>query len=174
MEQTIEIQYYPTRCGELIIGSYENKLCLCDWKCRKNRETVDKRIQKGLNARYEEKTSPVIKEAFRQLDEYFHGKRKTFDLPLVTVGTAFQKKIWELLLEIPYGATESYLKLSQRFGDRKAIRAVSSANAANALSIFIPCHRIIGTSGKLIGYAGGVEAKKMLLDLESPERTLGL
>lgn len=174
MEQAIHIQYYPTRCGELIVGSYAQYLCLCDWKCRKNRETVDKRIQKALNARYEVKDSPVIQEAFRQLTEYFSGQRTTFDLPLLTVGTDFQKKIWSLLHEIPYGATESYLELSQRFGDRKAIRAVSSANAANAISIFIPCHRIIGTNGKLIGYAGGLEAKKMLLVLESPEQMLSL
>lgn len=173
-EQTIHIQYYPTRCGELIVGSYGQALCLCDWKCRRNRETVDKRIQKALNTQYERKDSPVIQEAFRQLNEYFNRQRTAFDLPLLTVGTDFQKKIWELLLTVPYGATESYLQLSQRFGDRKAIRAVSSANAANAISIFIPCHRIIGTGGKLIGYAGGVEAKKMLLDLESAERTLGL
>lgn len=174
MEQTIHIQYYTTRCGELIVGSYGQALCLCDWKCRKNRETVDRRIQKALHARYEVKDSPVIQEAFKQLNEYFDKQRIIFDLPLLTVGTDFQKKVWELLLGIPYGRTESYLGLSQRFGDPKAIRAVSSANGANAISIFIPCHRIIGTNGKLIGYAGGVEAKKMLLELESGEQMLGL
>lgn len=174
MEETIHIQYYPTRCGELIVGSYGQALCLCDWKSRPNRETVDKRIQKALNARYEIKSSPVVEEAFKQLNEYFNRQRTSFDIPLLTIGTDFQKKIWELLLALPYGTTASYLELSQQFGDPKAIRAVSSANAANAISIFIPCHRIIGTNGKLIGYAGGLEAKKMLLDLESDEQTLGL
>lgn len=174
MEETIHIQYYPTRCGELIIGSYGQTLCLCDWKSRTNRETVDKRIQKALNARYEIKNSSVVEEAFKQLNEYFNRQRTSFDIPLLTIGTDFQKKIWELLLAIPYGTTVSYLELSQQFGDPKAIRAVSSANAANAISIFIPCHRIIGTNGKLIGYAGGLEAKKMLLDLESAGQTLGL
>lgn len=174
MERTIYIQYYPTRCGELIVGSYGEALCLCDWKCRKNREAVDRRIQKALDARYETGKSPVIEEAFKQLNEYFSKQRTTFDLPLLTAGTTFQKKIWELLLAVPYGATQSYLELARRFGNPKAIRAVSSSNAANALSIFIPCHRIIGTDGKLVGYAGGMEAKRMLLDLESAQQTLGL
>lgn len=174
MEQAIHIQYYQTPCGELIVGSYGQALCLCDWKSRKNRAGVDKRIQKALKARYEIKDSPIVEEAFKQLDEYFNRQRTTFDLPLLTIGTDFQKKIWELLLAIPYGATASYLELSQQFGDRKAIRAVASANAANAISIFIPCHRIVGSNGKLIGYAGGLEAKAMLLGLESAEQTPGL
>lgn len=171
MEQTIQIQYYPSACGEIILGSYDRQLCLCDWKCRKNRETVDRRIQKGLNAQYQIRESDVIRQAIIQLDEYFNKQRTTFEIPLLAVGTDFQKKIWNLLMEIPFGKTESYLDLALRFGDRKAIRAVSSANAANALSIFIPCHRIIGSNGKLIGYAGGVEAKKMLLNLESSLQT---
>lgn len=167
MEQTIQIQYYPTCCGEIIIGAYNEQICLCDWKCRKNRDTIDRRIQKGLNAGYKVKTSPIIRQAITQLDEYFNKQRTTFDLPLLTVGTDFQKKIWNLLMDIPYGTIESYMALSQRFGNPKAIRAVSSANGANALSILIPCHRVIGSKGQLVGYAGGVEAKQMLLNLES-------
>lgn len=172
MEQTIQIQFYPTRCGEIIIGAYDGKICLCDWKNRKNREAIDRRIQKGLNATYVVKESPIIRQAIMQLDEYFNKQRTTFDLPLLTVGTDFQKKIWDLLLELPYGTIESYLTLSRRFGDPNAVRAVSAANGANAISIFIPCHRIIGSKGQLVGYAGGLEAKQMLLDLESPEQKL--
>lgn len=167
MEQAIQIQYHTTCCGEIIIGAYDEQICLCDWKERKNRDTIDRRIQKGLNATYEVKETPIIKQAIMQLEQYFNKQRTTFDLPLLTVGTDFQKKIWDLLLELPYGAIESYQGLSRRFGNPNAIRAVSSANGANAISIFIPCHRVIGSKGQLVGYAGGVEAKQMLLELES-------
>ena len=136
-------------------------------KYRRMRTTIDKRIQKGLNAEYIEESSVVIEETIKQLQEYFASERKAFDIPLFTVGTEFQKSVWEGLLKIPYGATASYLELSKNIGNEKAVRAVASANGANAIGIIIPCHRIIGSNGDLVGYAGGLPAKKKLLELEN-------
>lgn len=173
MANVVQIQYYQSPCGELIIGSYGDKLCLCDWQnSEKRRNSIDKRIQKGLQTEYIVGTSEVIKKAIDQLDEYFDDKRKEFDVPLLFVGTDFQKAVWDELLNIPYGATKSYAELSQRLGNPKAIRAVAAANGANAISIFVPCHRIIGSNHKLIGYAGGLDAKSFLLGLESSMKLL--
>ncbi|MBA3986619.1 MAG: methylated-DNA--[protein]-cysteine S-methyltransferase [Flavobacteriales bacterium] len=105
-----------------------------------------------------------------QLQEYFEGKRQSFDLPLAPQGTEFQKKVWQALLEIPFGKTKSYLELSRKLGDVNAIRAVASANGKNPLWIVIPCHRVIGSDGSLTGYAGGLWRKKWLLEHESPPK----
>lgn len=109
---------------------------------------------------------PVEMECRKQLDEYFHGKRKTFSLELDMEGTAFQKKIWSELLKIPFGKTMSYLELAMKHGDVKAIRAVGAANGKNPVAIIVPCHRVIGAGGELVGYAGGLHRKKWLLELE--------
>jgi len=150
------------------------------------RKAVDERIQKGLNTDFlnfdldSEKKNPtsatdkdirhenleVIQKTIEQLEDYFSGNRKTFDVPISMVGTDFQQSVWKELMEIPFGETRSYLELSQQLGNPDAIRAVASANGANAISIIIPCHRIIGSNGSLVGYAGGLDAKKRLLRLE--------
>ena len=135
----ISIQTYKSPVGEILLGSYDNKLCLADWKYRRMRSTIDKRIQSGLNAEYVEQSSEVIEETIKEMEEYFAGERKGFDIPLLMVGTDFQKSIWDGLIKIPYGATASYLELSKNIGKEKAIRAVASANGANAISILIPC-----------------------------------
>ena len=163
----ITIKHYKSPVGELIVGSYNNELCLCDWRYRKMRKEVDLRIQKGLCAHFEEGESGIIQQAIRRLNEYFKGGRTEFDIPLKLVGTDFQKQVWNQLMQIPYGETSSYLQMSKDLGNEKAIRAVASANGANAISIIVPCHRIIGSDGKLVGYAGGLDAKKKLLQLES-------
>ncbi len=103
-----------------------------------------------------------------QLQEYFEGSRKIFEVPLQPGGTPFQKKVWEALLEIPYGKRISYMDLAKKLGDPKAIRAVAGANAKNPVWILIPCHRVVGTDGSLTGYAGGLHRKKWLLNHESP------
>ena len=162
----INIQYLDSHYGELVLGSYEEKLCLCDWRYRTKRASIDSRLEDGLNAEYLEKNDSVLKEAMKQLDEYFNYKRKSFDIPLLMVGTSFQKNVWNSLLKIPFGKTASYLQLAKTIGNRNAVRAVASANGANALAIFIPCHRIIGSNGKLVGYAGGLKVKANLLSLE--------
>ena len=162
----ISIQYFKTPFGELIMGSYQNQLCLCDWRYRKMRPAIDQRIQQGLEADYFEEETETIRLAKNQLTEYFNKERKEFDIPLLLVGTSFQKSVWGELIKIPFGNTDSYLGLSQKLNNEKAIRAVAAANGANAFAIIVPCHRIIGSKGKLIGYAGGLSVKKKLLKLE--------
>ena len=110
----------------------------------------------------------VLQEAVFQLDDYFEGKRINFTFKLNPSGTEFQQKVWQELLEIPFGKTMSYLELSKKMGDVKAIRAVASANGKNPLWIVVPCHRVIGTDGSLTGYAGGLWRKKWLLEHENP------
>ncbi|MDY4665563.1 MAG: methylated-DNA--[protein]-cysteine S-methyltransferase, partial [Prevotella sp.] len=103
----------------------------------------------------------------RQLDEYFAGKRKAFDIQLQLTGTDFQNEVWNALLDIPYGATKSYKDIARYIGKPKAVRAVAGAIGANGISILIPCHRVTGSDHSLTGYAGGLEAKKMLLGVET-------
>lgn len=126
----------------------------------------------------EEKTTDIIpielEDCVIQLNEYFEGTRKQFNLKLNPQGTDFQKKVWDELEQIPYGKTRSYLELSKQLGDVKAIRAVANANGKNPLWIIVPCHRVIGSDGSLTGYAGGLHRKKWLLDLENPYKQLAL
>ncbi len=113
------------------------------------------------------KDKMILKKCTIQLDEYFSGKRKNFELPLKQQGTEFQQKVWTELLNIPYGRTITYLQLAKRLSDVKAIRAVASASGKNNLSIIVPCHRVIGSDGSLTGYGGGLPRKKWLLDHEN-------
>lgn len=130
------------------------------------RTTIDKRLAKYLSSESIETSSPVIEETIKQLNEYFAQKRKDFDIPLRFAGTIFQHDVWNALVKVPYGETSTYLQLSKTVGNKDAVRAVASANGANAISILVPCHRIIGSSGELVGYAGGLRAKQKLLELE--------
>ncbi len=109
----------------------------------------------------------LVIDAVEQLIQYFHGERRVFDLPINQEGTAFQQKVWHELLNIPYGKTISYLDLSRRLGDPKAIRAAASANGRNNICIIVPCHRVIGSNRDLVGYAGGLWRKRRLLELEN-------
>ena len=121
-----------------------------------------------------EVTSGEIKKCIQQLDEYFLGNRKEFELSLSPSGTEFQGKVWTELLKVPFGKTRSYLEQSKKLGDVKAIRAVASANGKNPISIIIPCHRIVGSDGSLTGYAGGVWRKKWLLEHENGNKQQSL
>jgi len=112
-------------------------------------------------------SNPIIQQAAEQLQEYFALKRTTFDLPITFTGTEFQRKTWQSLLNIPYGETRSYLQQALAIGNPKAVRAVGRANGLNPIAIVVPCHRVIGKSGKLTGYAGGLDKKEFLLNLES-------
>jgi methylated-DNA-[protein]-cysteine S-methyltransferase len=163
---TISIQYFHTPVGEMILGAYDDKLCMADWRYRKGRESIDRRVKKGLQAIFIEEESCVLTLAKEELQAYFKGLRKSFDIPLLLVGTAFQKSVWQGLLQIPFGTTVSYKDLAHNIDKKTAVRAVASAVGANAMSIFIPCHRVIGSDGSLTGYAGGLETKKKLLALE--------
>ena len=166
MSKWIHTEIYASPYGDLIIGSYEDQLCLCDWRYRKSRESIDRRIQDALKASFVEAGSLIIEKCKEQLQEYFRGERRDFDIPVLLVGSEFQKRVWESLMEIPYGKTLSYISLSRKLGDEKAIRAVARANGENAFSIIVPCHRILGSDGSLTGYAGGLRVKKKLLQLE--------
>ena len=164
--QSINIQYFDTCHGELLLGSYSGRLCLCDWRHRNNREQIDARIQRGLQAKFRDHDDPLLQATRRQLAEYFNRARREFDIPLRMVGTAFQQQVWRQLRKIPFGQTSSYRELAAAVGNEKAVRAVASANGANAISILIPCHRVIGCGGQLTGYAGGLKTKAELLALE--------
>ena len=163
----ILVQHYQSPCGELLLGSYEDKLCLCDWTIEKHHGRVVRRLQRTLNADYKEMSSGLLNETVRQLNEYFAGNRRNFTIPLLFVGTDFQKKVWNKLLEVPYGKTVSYGELARMIVMPKAVRAVANANGANAISIIVPCHRVVGSDHSLTGYSGGLAAKKLLLDLET-------
>ena len=165
-KNVIKTKRYESPCGVLLLGSFGDKLCLCDWQVEKHRSHVDKRLKRILRAEFEEGTSEVIEQAVLQLDEFFAGKRREFDVPLLFVGTHFQKTVWNELLKIPFGKTISYGEMAQRIGLPKAVRAVANANGANSMSIFAPCHRVIGSDRSLTGYGGGLAAKQMLLELE--------
>ncbi|MGM5631149.1 methylated-DNA--[protein]-cysteine S-methyltransferase [Apibacter raozihei] len=164
----INIQHFNSTFGELVIGSFNNQLCLCDWRYRKRRESIDLRIKKFLKAEYKEDSSQIIEATIQQLVEYSNKERTSFELPLLLCGTDFQKSVWEELNKVAYGKTETYLGLAKKMKNEKGIRAIASANGANAISIIIPCHRIIGSNRELIGYAGGLPIKKQLLAHESP------
>ncbi|MBX9449576.1 MAG: methylated-DNA--[protein]-cysteine S-methyltransferase [Taibaiella sp.] len=163
---TIYTHVYKSRLGTLIIGDLEGQLCMLDWEYRRQRKQIDDRVARLLQASFVERTTPFHKEVIRQLEAYLDGTRTDFDLPVLMTGSDFQKKVWKALLDIPYGRTMSYLNLSRQLGDEKAIRAVATANGANAISIVIPCHRVIGSNGDLTGYAGGLPAKHKLLQME--------
>jgi len=122
-----------------------------------------------LNPVVEDKRHPALLEAERQLNDYFAGKLKKFSLALDAKGTEFQKKVWQALLTIPFGETRSYGQIARQIGRPKAVRAVGAANGKNPLSIVAPCHRVIGSNGKLTGFAGGLEVKACLLGLESKQ-----
>jgi len=162
----INIQYFKTNYGEFILGSYDEKLCMVDFRYRKMRKTVDDRIKKGLNAEFIERDDEILQTTRVQLHEYFTMGRRVFDMPILMVGSDFQKSVWKALLKVPYGTTSTYLQLAKEIDNEKAVRAVANANSANAIGIIIPCHRIIGTNGELTGYAGGLPLKKRLLELE--------
>ena len=166
MKSKILIQRYSAPCGDLWLGSSGDRFCLCELIVGKHPGRVDGRLQRLLHAEYVETPSDLTQEAARQLDEYFRRERRTFDLPLLFAGTSFQKQVWQRLLEIPYGQTLSYGGLAARLGQPKAVRATANANGANALSIIVPCHRIIGSDHSLTGYGGGTDTKKFLLELE--------
>lgn len=166
MESIIYTTWYRSPCGDMLLGSFGGALCLCDWAARRNRAGTDSMIRRLSGARYVASESDVTRLAALQLDEYFAGVRTSFDLPLRLFGTEFRLKVWNALSEIGYGEVVSYRDLALRVGDVRAVRAVAAAVGANPVSIVVPCHRVIGSDGRLVGYAGGLEAKRRLLEIE--------
>ena len=145
--------------GELTLVADERGLAAILWE-------NDKPDRVRLGALNEKPDHPVLVETERQLGEYFAGNRRTFDVPLSFAGTDFQKRVWAALLAIPFGETRSYGEIADQLGAPGASRAVGAANGRNPISIIAPCHRVVGSNGKLTGFAGGLEAKAFLLDLE--------
>ena len=155
----------PSPVGLLTLVANDHGLAAVLWE-----NDDPKRVR--LSPMDEDSKHPVLLEAERQLQDYFAGKRKTFSLKLDFTGTEFQKKVWAALLTIPFGETRSYAQIAEQIGNPNAVRAVGAANGKNPISIIAPCHRVIGSNGKLTGFAGGMEAKAFLLKLEAKELTL--
>ena len=129
-------------------------------------ERSRRRLEHFLNADFKIQSSAVLEEAKRQLEEYFVGNRRVFEIPLQLVGTDFQLRVWQALLDIPYGTTKSYMDIAKVMGTEKGVRAVAQAIGANGIDIFVPCHRVIGSNHSLTGYTGGLEKKEFLLKHE--------
>ena len=183
-----------TPVGQVILGAMGGKLCLCDWKNSKRRMQNANRVKRLLKAELVDITLSqeeleslaeaskseslaeasalqeslsVLDKTEKELAEYFACSRQSFDIPLLLAGTDFQKSVWQALKEIPYGEVVTYMDVSHSIGNPQAIRAVSQAIGSNPLSLLIPCHRVVGSNGALTGYAGGIEAKRWLLELEN-------
>jgi len=158
----------------MLACSVDEGICLIEYSDNHNLEFKLKKLAEELNDTVTEQSSNVIDLLEKQLDEYFEGKREKFTIPLQLIGTDFQKRVWNTLLNINFGKTISYKEQALALGDVKAIRAVASANGANRIPIVIPCHRVIGSNGKLKGYAGGLWRKEYLLDLENRQYKINL
>ena len=158
-------RYYQTPVGTLLLASDGEYLQLLGFPtgAMKRRHDSDW-----------EKNDEPFKAVIKQLDEYFDGSRQDFDLPLRPQGTEFQRRVWQALQQIPYGETRSYGELAKYVGNPKASRAVGAANGINPIPVIIPCHRVIGSNGKLTGFGGGLETKAFLLNLEATRRAPGL
>lgn len=154
-----------TFLGNIGIKAAEGKIVLVSFRPDESAEAV---------SAFSDEMSDVVAEAFSQLEAYLNGRLKVFSLPLAPEGTEFMKAVWTALLDIPFGRMSSYKDVARAIGNEKAVRAVGLANHRNPIPIFIPCHRVIGSGGSLVGYAGGLEMKKKLLELESFRTGFGL
>ena len=161
MEEEMSYAYktIPSPVGELKLVASDAGLAAILWE-----NDDPKRVR--LNPREENERHPVLLKTERQLGQYFSGSLKQFSVPLDFVGTAFQKQVWAALLTIPFGQTRSYGQIARQIGKPMAVRAVGAANGKNPISIIAPCHRVIGSNGKLTGFAGGLETKAYLLGIE--------
>jgi AraC family transcriptional regulator, regulatory protein of adaptative response / methylated-DNA-[protein]-cysteine methyltransferase len=155
-----------TPLGEMVAGATDDGICLLEFIDRRMLPTEYKDLARLLKSSLEEGDNIHLKTLREQLNEYFAGSRREFNVPLVTPGTDFQKRVWKELQEIPYGTTRSYQEQANALNSSDSVRAVANANGMNRISIVIPCHRVIGSDGSLTGYGGGLRRKKWLLDHE--------
>ncbi|MFV1950181.1 MAG: bifunctional transcriptional activator/DNA repair enzyme AdaA [Anaerolineales bacterium] len=165
-KELLNITRFTTPVGPMFACASKQGLCLLEFTDRRMLETEFKDFQKRLNVAILPGDNPFLDQVQNEIREYFQGKRIQFTVPLHTPGTDFQQSVWKALQEIPYGQTRSYKQQAQALGNPKAIRAVGSANGKNRIAIIIPCHRVIGSDGSLVGYGGGLQRKKWLLELE--------
>lgn len=166
MTETIIYKYFDTQLGEMICGVYDEKVCLLEFHDRRSLPSIIDRKNAYYKTLMVEGDHPLIDEVDKQINEYFEGERIEFNIPLDIHGTPFQEQVWEQLLAIPYGKTRSYGEIAESLGKPTAFRAVGNANGSNNIAIIIPCHRVIGENGKLVGYGGGKHRKQKLLELE--------
>lgn len=162
----IHVNRITSPLGPMLIGTTEKALCLLEFVDRRMLETQLHRLQKYYNATFVPGSNEITELTALEIEEYFDGERKEFTVPLDVPGSDFQQKVWDQLMEIPYGKTRSYKEQAIAIGNLKAIRAVATANGDNRIAIIIPCHRVIGSDGSLTGYGGGLWRKKYLLNLE--------
>ncbi|WP_180113832.1 methylated-DNA--[protein]-cysteine S-methyltransferase [Acinetobacter sp. YH12063] len=155
----LSYQFLDSPVGQLKLVAHETALVAVLWE-NENPNRV------RLAALVEDLQHPILLKTAQQLNEYFAGKRQQFDLPLDFEGTEFQQQVWQALLTIPFGETRSYKQIAAQIGNVKAVRAVGAANGKNPISIIAPCHRVVGANGKLVGFAGGLENKEILLKIE--------
>lgn len=154
--------YMDSPVGALKLVAHDQALVAVMWDNEDH-----KRVR--LAELIEDRQHPMLHKVKQQLEEYFAGQRQQFDLPLDFQGTAFQQQVWQALLSIPYGETRTYKEIAVQLGNEKAVRAVGAANGKNPISIIAPCHRVIGSSGTLVGFAGGLDKKQILLSLEQSQ-----
>ncbi len=157
-----------TPIGELTVVAEDGAIAAISMQLPAQRAGQDRRDQDRREQDLGDRDDAGLAEAVRQLDEYFAGERTEFTLPLAPVGDAFRQRVWALLREIPYDQTRSYGDLARALGDVNLSQAVGAANGRNPISIVVPCHRVIGSDGNLVGYAGGLDRKRFLLALEEP------
>ncbi|HZI42653.1 MAG TPA: methylated-DNA--[protein]-cysteine S-methyltransferase [Gemmatimonadaceae bacterium] len=163
-----------TPIGAMIAAASDSHLLLFEFPHRRMIDTQLDRVRRAHDCELEPGESPVFDMLRRQLDEYFRGDRREFTVPLHVPGTPFQERVWTALQRIPSGTTTSYARLADSIGQPNAVRAVARANGDNRIAILIPCHRVIGSNGELVGYGGGLWRKKKLLELEARAETLSL
>lgn len=173
MKEKIYTSNYAAPCGNLLLGDCGERLCLCIWRDTVHADTLLRRMAKSLNAEPVEGKTPLLDAAAVELDEYFSGKRRSFDIPLRFCGTDFQCSVWDEVSRVPFGRTMTYSCLAERICRPKSVRAAANAAGANALVLFVPCHRIIGSGNNPGGYNGGTDVKRVLLSLEGESLTNG-
>jgi len=171
-ETSVQLDWIETPVGPLLAGATQSAVVLLEFSERKILDDQVATLRKRLDAHVVPGMNRLLHTLRAQLDEYFAGQRRNFELPLEYPGTDFQQRVWSTLLTIPYGETWSYLQLARTIGDVKATRAVGTANGMNRIAIVIPCHRVINASGELGGYGGGLWRKRILLDLEQGQKGL--
>jgi AraC family transcriptional regulator of adaptative response/methylated-DNA-[protein]-cysteine methyltransferase len=165
-QKIINLTRFDTPLGKMTACAGKEGVCLLEFSDRRMLANELKWLHKHFKTEFTEESNPTLIQLQNELEEYFSGKRKDFSVPLFAPGSEFQQKVWKELQTIPYGKTRSYHQQSVALGNPFAIRAVAGANGMNRISILIPCHRVIGSDGKLTGYGGGLWRKKWLLDLE--------